>query len=287
MKARSCNSCSKRHRESNSPVCRSCRHRFSKKKCPVDGCTAMICQTSLACTFHCARGPGRHHAITIRRCSECKSLLKKGDRQVCTRCRRIKILCACGCGRYRNKYGKNGNNHQYISGHNDSWKIYRDRIPPKECPVCNQKFVPRASRQRICSSECRNEWLRQNPPNEKKRVKIACTICKKDIWRCPSNIAKGSPACSAACRVKIVSIKLKGRISKPKRLAAARDMFKCRICGFDQVIEVHHIQPRKRNGGGGLDTLENLITLCPNHHTLADRGLIPASELRKIIAQCR
>jgi len=46
---------------------------------------------------------------------------------------------------------------------------------------------------------------------------------------------------------------------------------KCAVCSFDEVVEVHHIKPRRI---GGSDELENLILLCPNHHALADRGLL-------------
>lgn len=55
---------------------------------------------------------------------------------------------------------------------------------------------------------------------------------------------------------------------------------KCAICGFDEVIEVHHIIPRRI---GGTDELENLIVLCPNHHSLADRGMIVINKLRERI----
>lgn len=55
---------------------------------------------------------------------------------------------------------------------------------------------------------------------------------------------------------------------------------KCAICGFDEVIEVHHIVPRRI---GGTDELDNLIVLCPNHHALADRGMIVINKLRERI----
>lgn len=59
-----------------------------------------------------------------------------------------------------------------------------------------------------------------------------------------------------------------------------RDESKCKVCGFEIVVEVHHIKPRR---DGGSDDLSNLITLCPNHHTLADRNIISADELRQLI----
>lgn len=46
---------------------------------------------------------------------------------------------------------------------------------------------------------------------------------------------------------------------------------KCAVCKFDEVVEVHHRKPRRAGGG---DNIENLILLCPNHHAMADRGML-------------
>ncbi len=48
---------------------------------------------------------------------------------------------------------------------------------------------------------------------------------------------------------------------------------KCEIpgCGFDDVLEIHHIISKKN---GGSDDIENLLVLCPNHHTMLHHGLV-------------
>lgn len=51
---------------------------------------------------------------------------------------------------------------------------------------------------------------------------------------------------------------------------------KCGVCGFSEIVEVHHILPRKM---GGEDNPENLMLLCPNHHALADRGMLHIDEI--------
>jgi ribosomal protein L37E len=38
---------------------------------------------------------------------------------------------------------------------------------------------------------------------------------------------------------------------------------KCIICGFDKVVELHHLDENKKN-----NSKENLIGLCPNHHKM-------------------
>ncbi len=113
---------------------------------------------------------------------------------------------------------------------------------------------------------------------------VECTICGTQVARKLSDVLAGRDAsCSPRCRYILVANKLRGRnISEPKRLALRRDGACCRICGSDTMVEVHHIITRRH---GGPDTLDDLITLCPNHHTMADRGLISAEELRALTAE--
>lgn len=54
---------------------------------------------------------------------------------------------------------------------------------------------------------------------------------------------------------------------------------KCLICGFDIVVNSHHIIPRKE---GGKNIPSNLIILCPNHHAMADKGILTREELQNI-----
>lgn len=51
---------------------------------------------------------------------------------------------------------------------------------------------------------------------------------------------------------------------------------KCVVCGFSEIIEVHHIIPRR---SGGSDDVNNLIVLCPNHHALAERGMLKITDI--------
>ena len=38
---------------------------------------------------------------------------------------------------------------------------------------------------------------------------------------------------------------------------------KCLICGFDKIVDLHHLDHNKKN-----NSEENLIPLCPNHHKM-------------------
>lgn len=53
---------------------------------------------------------------------------------------------------------------------------------------------------------------------------------------------------------------------------------KCCVCGFTEVVEVHHIISRSM---GGTDEIENLILVCPNHHALIERGMIFIKDIHK------
>ena len=58
--------------------------------------------------------------------------------------------------------------------------------------------------------------------------------------------------------------------------ARVRDGGACVLCGFNYVTAVHHIIPRKEGGG---NDLENLVTLCPNHHYMVHANIIPVDDL--------
>lgn len=183
----------------------------------------------------------------------------------------MRILCACNCGRYRRKYGAHGQICLYVSGYNDNWRM--KRRPLVDCAICSQKFKAPSTRSKICSIACRTQWLTINPPNERKRIPVECAACGKIVYRAPYQLkVKGAtPACSKQCRYHIVSNKLSGRWSKPKRLALRRDDAQCRLCGFAIVVHIHHIIHKRH---GGKDLIENLITLCPNHHAMVHREMI-------------
>lgn len=52
------------------------------------------------------------------------------------------------------------------------------------------------------------------------------------------------------------------------RRMALEDEGKCRICGEDRVLEMHHIIPV---AAGGPDIRANVVMLCPTCHRLAHR----------------
>jgi predicted HNH restriction endonuclease len=71
---------------------------------------------------------------------------------------------------------------------------------------------------------------------------------------------------------------------------AQRDLHMCRLCAigyggqpakYNGNISVHHIVPVVAGWGKRLDN-DNLISLCPYHHELAERGKISQEYLHKV-----
>lgn len=270
---RICGRCGKQNAPLNSPICGSCRYHTSKKPCPISDCGVPIAPNSTTCFKH--RRYQLENAVT--HCIACNAELGVGERRVCRTCQTTTYeLCLCGCGRYRRKWNMNGLPMEYISGHNDSWVL--KRRPPVICLVCGESFQAAASRQKLCGVKCRTEWFRINAPKRHKRINVNCSICGTVIYRQLNEIKPGrAPTCSAKCRYILVANKLKGPVSDRKRLALRRDGARCRICGFDTLVHVHHIVHKAK---GGDDEITNLIVLCPNHHAMAHRGLIDLLEYR-------
>jgi hypothetical protein len=63
-----------------------------------------------------------------------------------------------------------------------------------------------------------------------------------------------------------------GFMQKHKRQQLKQTLVKCEICGWNgcgnwQLVIGHHIKPVA--AGGQLSDANNIIFLCPNHHTIA------------------
>lgn len=162
-------------------------------------------------------------------------------------------------------------------------------IPCEQCGEIVYRFPSQVKRHVFCGRKCCGEWnwARGNvnlaPPrygmfNNQYRggkVKVQCGQCGKEIERYPSRVARGTTLfCSLSCRGQWYSENYSGENSSQwregvswhyiRKQALERDGDKCKVCGWTLGLEVHHLMPRSL---GGTNDLENLVTLCPNHHT--------------------
>ena len=104
------------------------------------------------------------------------------------------------------------------------------------------------------------------------RLAAPTTVPSKEVALSPSDLAEPPPRFES--RVSRV-IRDTRTAQELKRLYE----FRCQMCGFRLepspgtfYIEVHHVRPL---GGGhdGLDTSNNMLVLCPNHHAMFDFGI--------------
>ena len=190
-------------------------------------------------------------------------------------------LCECGCG------GEAGASRRFISGHNSRVR-FKPRVE-RACQFCGKTFSGTAAAMRgrvYCSSACRDEERRQCTgalsQSYTPRITVACATCGAPVSVTPGRLgARFDQYCSPECGRDGQRRKLKGRqkeASHWRTLAKRVYGSRCVVCGFDPIVEVHHLQPRSQ---GGSDEIENLVPVCPNHHAMAHLGLLSVEELVK------
>ena len=185
--------------------------------------------------------------------------------------------CHCGCGGIPSK-GK-----KFLSGHNSKIWIQRTEYITFDCAFCGTKVEvrPSTNKRKYCSAKCRDDYRRQrvgkyNPQYD--RYEMVCKECGKIFYAVKSQSHRKtcSIECGRASRKKTFNAKPRKIFKKGKEAAYIRDGGKCVVCQFPYTAVIHHVIP-KRNGGR--DQLDNLITLCPNHHYMVHAGLIEAGKL--------
>jgi hypothetical protein len=151
---------------------------------------------------------------------------------------------------------------------------------------------------RTCSNRAQSQVLRDNPSlRTSKGTAVICANCSKEFHVKPHRVTKAK-FCSKVCNFAYRFGRTNHRQAKDMRGAnnpnyrgtnnhvtarlTALGAFphKCILCGFDAVVDVHHIIPQRE---GGTNDLTNLAVLCPNHHRLADIKRISRDELTKTV----
>lgn len=59
----------------------------------------------------------------------------------------------------------------------------------------------------------------------------------------------------------------------------------CQVCGFEDIVEIHHIIPLK-NGGSNNGT--NILILCSNHHKMLHLGMLYVDKIKpkELVTAC-
>jgi 5-methylcytosine-specific restriction endonuclease McrA len=194
-------------------------------------------------------------------------------------------LCACGCGEFVKPERRP---HIFIPGHNGRgrWRKPRFQFTCNQCGKVSEGTAAKVRNRSYCSNECRDAFRRERIGTAHphyKRVEQICQNCGKPFVVIPSRLRRGTVYCSMECGHRGRSRKLAGK-PRPRKgpqagihAAKKRDDFACRICGFNTVVHGHHIAPRR---AGGSNNIENIITLCPNHHAMVHARLLTTADLR-------
>ena len=146
----------------------------------------------------------------------------------------------------------------------------------------------------ICN-ECYSEFTALTEKVKRGNAKFCTRSCSaKYTIKSKKSKLKTCRQCAKRFRTKnsnakYCSIKCSGRNSTEKRKLTSTQKEKvtklkkrgCEICNWKKAsCDIHHMTPISK---GGTNRLSNLITLCPNHHRIADQEIIPIIRLIKLI----
>lgn len=145
------------------------------------------------------------------------------------------------------------------------------------CLNCDKTFLAdkkeiNRSNAKFCSISCGSSFKKNKQPNLQ-------SICKHCGTKFNSiNVAK---YCSNSCKQKNYRLKKKSSNMFDRQLEILIRNYPCEICGWDlSPRDTHHINPVSK---GGKTTIDNIISLCPNHHRMVHYNLISQDYLYKIV----
>lgn len=162
------------------------------------------------------------------------------------------------------------------------------KLLEKKCKNCDSIISYEGRRNDFCSRSCSATFNNKKfPKRESDKIKICscgkekdpnaniCIECLTEQKFLASLERKKSDVVSnGASRAKFNQIRKMAR----KILSKSNIEKKCKICSFDAHVEVCHIKSIASFDNNALmkeiNSLENLVYLCPNHHTMLDKGLI-------------
>lgn len=155
-----------------------------------------------------------------------------------------------------------------------------------KCKHCNQEFDFKSTSEKANHSRwCDKNPKRNNTENLKKAQKkindnklgeiktytVQCTTCQTNFEveeREKQFPTKENYYCSKSCANSVGGKANSKKLLEDNKLsyrviAEKHHEKKCLVCGFDKIVEVHHVDEDHFN-----NKPENLVWLCPNHHQM-------------------
>lgn len=140
----------------------------------------------------------------------------------------------------------------------------------KKCNVCGKE------KESGLRGKCKK--CREDSKNINKKV---CCYCKSNYIGalCDNNNCVAIDYCKkdALFRGAYLNAQERGRSIKAQIIGV-----RCELCGYDKILQYHHVIFREN---GGSDNLSNIIALCPNHHMEVHHCGLDISEEHKKVLQ--
>lgn len=221
---------------------------------------------------------------------------------------------------HEQKYCSDSCREQAVSFEGRDNPNYRGGTETGTCKSCGTEFEYYPSEKRgLYCQQCVETEAWRAPPSASgsdnprwlggKRT-VACTVCRADVERWPSELSE-NPVCSEECRREWLSESFAGEghpnwkdggspsygpgWNEVRRRALERDGYQCRLCTttrdeLGRNPDVHHITPVREIAAADEHTpadahfLQNVVCLCPSCHRKAEFGNVPRERLRALVS---
>jgi hypothetical protein len=153
-----------------------------------------------------------------------------------------------------------------------------------ECSNCHCQFDKPAKYVRYNQEHGFRNYCSQKCSGEANTTakEVSCANCGEPITRTLSALkrsASGDAFCSRSCSNSVNNSRHKSGTNHPnynvgsgsyRKKMLSTEVIMCVVCGYDIVecLEVHHQDGNRKNNED-----DNLVWLCPTHHTEVHKGL--------------
>jgi hypothetical protein len=146
----------------------------------------------------------------------------------------------------------------------------------KQCQNCNKTFLAdnreiNRGNAKYCSQSCAGKMPKMV------QYKLICKHCSREFFS--SN--QKTKMCSLSCKQKNYRLRSKSQNTSIKQFYKLFEKVPCEICQWSEAPrDLHHITSVAQ---GGKNELNNLISVCPNHHRMIHTNLISKDDLYQVI----